>query len=145
MQPQGSARRLMATFSLGGHQHCLTADHPLRVLRSESWIQEHASMLRAGDVISTSSECRRAWNRCTAWRCRQHPGIPKRFTCSLQTPASGAMGPSTEWPSWAACTKRAPASGPSQPLQARTWKAFFSGDPCAARAERSAAASAGSS
>ena len=55
VRPQTSAQRLMATFSLGGHQHCLTADHPLRVLRSESWIQEHASMLRAGDVISTSS------------------------------------------------------------------------------------------
>lgn len=57
VRPQGCTRKRMATFCLGGHGgqvHCFTADHPLQVMRSGSWIHEQACMLRVGDVITTT-------------------------------------------------------------------------------------------
>ncbi|CAJ1375861.1 unnamed protein product [Effrenium voratum] len=55
VQRRAQALRLMARFSVGGEEHRFTANHQLRVRRSGSWIQEQASNLRVGDIITTSN------------------------------------------------------------------------------------------
>lgn len=54
---QGAAARLMRKFRVRGSSvlHNFTANHPLRVMRSGNWIQEHASTLQVGDVLDTVS------------------------------------------------------------------------------------------
>ena len=53
---KGQRARLMREFSLNqGGAFRLTANHPLRVLRSGNWIQEQASTLRVGDIVRTST------------------------------------------------------------------------------------------
>lgn len=54
VQTQGPATRQLRRFSFDGSSvHELTFDHPIRVMRSGTWIQEQASTLRVGDVVMT--------------------------------------------------------------------------------------------